>query len=96
MIKVHGRQPCFTKGLNFFHVTLVIVGGIEFALTISTKMPFVALDNEKKTIRILFLPSKLLAKRVVGIFSPHVSLLKLMSNSFIHFQYLHSFLIIDF
>jgi len=48
MIKVHGRQPCFTKGLNFFHVTLVIVGGIEFALTISTKMPFVALNNEKK------------------------------------------------
>ncbi len=85
MIKVHGRQPCFTDELNFFHVALVIIRGVDVALAISTKTPFVALNNEKETIRSLFLPFKLLVERVVGIFSPLVSLLKLMSNSFIHF-----------
>jgi hypothetical protein len=49
MIKVHGRQLYFTKGLNFFHVALVIIGGVDVALVISTKTPFVALNNEKKT-----------------------------------------------
>lgn len=89
MIKVHGRQPCFIEGLNFFHVALIIVGGVDVGLAISTKTLFVALNNEKETTRSLFLPFELLVEKVVGIFSPHVSLLELMSNSFIHFQYFH-------
>jgi hypothetical protein len=95
MIKVHGRQPCFIEGLNFFHVALVIVRGVDVALAISTKALFVALNNEKETTRSLFLPFELLVEKVVSIFSPPVSVLKLMSNSFIHFQYLHSLLIVD-
>jgi hypothetical protein len=95
MRKMYGRPPCFTKGLNFFHVALIIFGGVDVALVVTTKMPFVALNNEKETTRNLFLPSELLVEKVVGISSPPVSLLKLMSNRFIHFQYLHSLLIID-
>jgi hypothetical protein len=34
MIKVHGRQPCFTDELNFFHVALVIIRGVDVALAI--------------------------------------------------------------
>jgi hypothetical protein len=58
-------------------------------------MPFVPFNNEKETTRSLFVSSKLLVERIVGIISPPVNLLKLMSNNFIRFQYLHSFLIVD-
>jgi hypothetical protein len=86
--KMYGKPPCFIKRLNFFHVALVIFGGADVALAITTKMPFVALNNEKETTRSLFLPSELLVERVVEIFTT-------CDFVEIYFQYLHSFLIVD-
>ncbi len=60
------NHVCFIEGLNFFYATLTTTWKVD--VTFTTKMPFTTLgDEEKTTIRNLFLPSKLLAKGAMGL-----------------------------
>ncbi len=59
-------HACFTQGLNFFYATLTTTWKVD--VTFTTTMPFTTLgDEEKTTIRSLFLPFKLVAEGAMGI-----------------------------